>query len=189
MPPNILYEDLRFEYYTSDTVEGALTPTHHIHNEYVPVHSYYTVSIKLGNLIKTLRNKAVIVSINSKGKKYSEGGKWLDNHITVKTRSFGAYTVMIDTTAPKIIPVNISEGKYMSNRRTIRIKISDNLSGIRSYRGTIDGKWILMEYDAKNSMLTYLFDDAKVDKGEHIFKLIVKDNRWNSSEYKADFTR
>jgi len=77
----------------------------------------------------------------------------------------------------------------MSNRRTIRIKIGDNLSGIRSYRGTIDGKWILMEYDAKNSMLTYLFDDEKVDKGEHIFKLIVKDNRWNSSKYEVVFIR
>ena len=189
LPPNILYEDLRFEYYTSDTVEGALTPTHHIHNEYVPVHSYYTVSIKLGDLVKTLRNKAVIVSINSKGNKYSEGGKWLDNFITTKTRSFGAYTVMIDTTAPKIIPVNNFEGENMSNRRTIRIKIGDNLSGIRTYRGTIDGKWILMEYDAKKSMLTYLFDDEKVDKGEHLFKLIVKDNRWNSSKYEVVFIR
>ena len=76
----------------------------------------------------------------------------------------------------------------MSKSYSIRINIKDNLSGIKSYRAEIDGKWILMEYDYKNNKLIYSFDNS-IKKGQHKFNLIVKDNVNNKSEYNFNFTR
>ena len=45
----------------------------------------------------------------------------------------------------------------MTNHKFLTIKISDALSGIKSYDAYIDGEWILMEYDLKeNNYLTIL---------------------------------
>ena len=76
----------------------------------------------------------------------------------------------------------------MSKKWSISLKIRDNLSGIDSYRGTVDGKWILMQYDAKNKKLSYYFDE-KVPPGEHTFKLVVKDGVGNRSSFESKFIR
>ena len=96
--------------------------------------------------------------------------------------------VMVDTIHPVIRPVNISPGKNVSRQNTIRIKISDNLSGIKSYRGTINGKWILMDFDAKNQLLTYAFDD-RIHPGKNEFILTVKDYVGNETVYKASLIK
>ena len=54
------------------------------------------------------------------------------------------------------------------------------------YRGEIDGKWILFEYDEKTGTLTYTFDKDRMVFGKsHLLRLVVTDARENSSEYKA----
>ena len=69
------------------------------------------------------------------------------------------------------------------------MKISDDLSGISSYRATINGKWILMEYEYKTDLLTYDFNDKIISETENNFKLIVTDNVGNSSTFEATFFR
>ena len=76
----------------------------------------------------------------------------------------------------------------MSKAYSIRINIKDNLSGIKSYEGKIDEKWILMEYDYKNNKLIYSFDNS-IKKGSHDFQLIVIDKAENKSEYNFNFQR
>jgi hypothetical protein len=76
----------------------------------------------------------------------------------------------------------------MSRKWSISVKITDNLSGIKKYRGTVDGKWILMAYDAKNRKLSYYFDE-KVTTGDHIFRIVVTDEVGNIASYEADFVR
>ena len=75
----------------------------------------------------------------------------------------------------------------LKNQNTIKLRIEDKNSGIKSYRGEIDGKWILMDYDHKKGLL-YFDIDQNINKGEHTFKLKVIDNVNNTKEYKAKFT-
>ena len=119
---------------------------------------------------------------------YPEGGKWNGDNLGVKTRSFGGYAVAIDSISPKIKPINIYPGANMSGKWTISLKITDNLSGIASYRATVDNKWILMEYDAKKDLLFYSFDE-RVGKGKHDFRIVVTDKVGNKKEYQASFNR
>ena len=68
------------------------------------------------------------------------------------------------------------------------MRMSDNLSGIKTYLGYIDGQWVLMAWDFKSKVLSYTFDD-NLSHGKHTFELTVTDQKDNSSTYKADFYR
>lgn len=183
-PENSFYDSFNFIYSESESIEEGFSNVYHLHSEYTPVHKRFNLSIKTDSLPEFLREKAIIVRLNKNNDLRTKGGKWKNGFITAKVREFGRYTVVVDTIAPEIKPVNIHNKKKIYNYKTIKIKIIDDLSGIKFYRGTMNDKWILMEYDAKNYLLTYFIDD-RMKKGKNHFKLEVKDERGNLSVYKA----
>ncbi len=188
IPKGVLYEDTYFEYREAKGTTKTVSPIYWLHNHFTPMHKKMTLSIKNKNLTPYQKSRALIVSTIDRKSWYAEGGTWNGDNISVRTRSFGGYSIALDTIAPRIIPINIVQNVNMSKKWSISVKITDNLSGIGSYRGTIDGKWVLMAYDAKNDKLSYYFDE-KVTKGDHSFKIVVKDEVGNKSVYEADFVR
>jgi hypothetical protein len=78
--------------------------------------------------------------------------------------------------------------KNVKKQSSILVKVSDNLSGIKTYRGTLNGKWILMDYDEKNRLLTYAFDEM-MKPGKNLFVLVVTDAVGNFSRYEAPLIR
>jgi hypothetical protein len=56
------------------------------------------------------------------------------------------------------------------------------------YRAEIDGKWILMKFDAKNALLMHIFDGT-IAPGDHQLKLVVTDNRGNRTVLEKTFKR
>jgi hypothetical protein len=94
----------------------------------------------------------------------------------------------MDTTAPNIKLLNFDQEKSSFKQEKIKIKIGDNLSGIKSYRGTIDGNWVLMMHDNKEKQLTYIFDEKLVKTdGEHIFVITIVDKKGNSKKLTTKF--
>ena len=69
-----------------------------------------------------------------------------------------------------------------------QIKVKDDIAGLKKYTPAVDGKWILMEYDEKNDLLTYFFDEH-VQAGDHIFELTAEDEIGNISNFKISFKR
>ena len=86
---------------------------------------------------------------------------------------------------------SISEYKKTNDlqaTKTIEIKATDDLSGIKKYRAEIDGKWVLCEYDPKKDLLFYTFDE-NIKSGEHTFKIVVIDDKENKSTLSFQFKR
>lgn len=187
IPKDALYKDLPFHFSIADTLTGAITPTYFIHNEYTPLHKAINVSIKVGRLSEYERSKATIVHFDRNKRYYAKGGTWRNNYITAKSKKFGGFAVMIDTIPPKITPTNMFDNKDMSKNTTITVKIADNLSGVKSFRGTIDGKWVMMEYEAKKAKIFYTFDN--LSKGKHNFELTLTDGVGNESHVSIPFIR
>lgn len=187
IPKDALYKDLPFQFHTADTMSGAITPTYFLHNDYTPLHKAINVSIKVGRLSEYLRSKATIVHFDRRQRYYSKGGTWRNNYLTAKSKAFGGFAVMIDTIPPKITPTNIFANKNMAGNSTITVKIADNLSGVKSYKGSIDGKWVIMEYESKKAKLFYTFDN--LPKGKHNFELTLTDGVGNESKVSIPFTR
>lgn len=115
--------------------------------------------------------------------------KRIGDIIYTKTKTLGSYTVAFDKDKPSITPLNFSDGKWISNHKTLELKINDATTGIGNYRATVNGKFILMEYDYKTKKLVHFFDDNKVTDTENKLKLIVTDNVGNSSTFEATFFR
>ena len=106
-------------------------------------------------------------------------------YLICKSRELGYYKVMSDTIPPVIEEVNFRNNKNITKQNTLIIKIKDEQTGIDSYKATLNGEWILMEYDAKKNLLIYNFD-KKMVKGKNKFKLIVTDMLSNVSEYNCE---
>ena len=110
-------------------------------------------------------------------------------HWKTKVKDMGDFTLARDSVAPKISPSNFRANQWLSKLKFIKIKISDDFSGIKSYAGTINGQWALFEYEPKLKLLTYDFSDKVFEQAKHELELEVEDNVGNKSIYKTIFFR
>jgi len=182
IPKGALYNNIDFNYSYYNNIHFIGDPNN-------PLQKSCSINIKLNNLNDSLSDKMIIALITDKGYNLYAGGKIKDGYISTRTRSFGKYKIAYDTIAPTVIPVNFKENKWISKNKHLIVKIKDNLSGIKSYRGEIDGRWIRMEFDAKKSTLKYNFSDLVLKGEKHTFTLAVKDNVNNITNYKVIFYR
>jgi len=187
LPANVLYGDLNFQYSVSDSLNNTFSGVHHVLKKNIPVHDYYDMSIKVKKDSKPIQDKLLIVN-TSDGIRNVKDCIYDNNCVRCKVRVFGDFKIAVDTVPPVIKPFNIQNNKNLSLQKSIKILIDDNLSGIKTYSSTIDGNWILMEYEPKKKMLFYDFDGS-VAPGKHIFSLEVTDERGNTTKYQAIFFR
>ena len=182
IPKNAMYDD-------SPILFKTIGDTIHIGKKTQPLHKNITLTFDIEKYKTEDRNKLYISSLGNKNKPYYITTYKKNDKIIGKTKSFGKFTLTSDITSPVIKPINTHDGKWMSKSNLLQMKISDRNSGIKKYRGTINGKWVLMEYDAKKNLLSYNFLDKIHKSGENKFKLIVIDNVGNNSIFEMTFFR
>jgi hypothetical protein len=188
IPRNSLYSSIYMYYKASYPGNSAFYSTvHTLHQSPVPLHEPAQLSIYMDRIHEQADTKRFgIVRISALAGKLSWiGGTYRDGWIDAGISELGTYAVTCDTVPPVITPVE--PGKWRE-RKQIRIRITDALSGISTYRGEIDSKYALFEFDGKNAMLSYHFDDERLQPGYHQLKLTVTDGCGNKSEYRHAFT-
>ncbi len=185
IPANSIYETLLFTNKQLSSRKNYFSSTFEIGDIHVPLHLPITVSLKSLNLPYQLKAKAVIVSFDKKNKPVYEGGEWNNEFLSVKTKHFGTFAISVDTIAPQISLVSIPSDKN-PDASSLRTKIIDDLSGIKTYRATLDGKWLLMEYDAKKNLLSSDMKDISPGKN-HQLEIKVTDNAGNETTFSKEF--
>ena len=172
----------------SDKLESRLfAPVWKVHDSHEPLMRPVRLRIDASRVPKELKNKALIVSVQKNGSLSGLGGKWQGDFLEAQTSQFGNYSVAIDTVPPRITPL-FKERANMRGVSLLRFGIGDNLSGIASYEGYIDGEWVLFSYDAKYGALSYVFDKKRITRGKkHTLELRVTDNRQNQRIYTTSF--
>lgn len=148
----------------------------------IPLHK--PAKIEFTSSLKKNRNKIVIVRQNQKGKETALKTTFDKTKFYAETKELGTFYLKYDTTKPM---VEISNPKSQIPNSSIQVKITDNLSGIDTYNGYIDGQWVNFYYDAKNDVMEYKFDEF-CSKGEHLLKIIVTDMVGNKSTIQQKFT-
>ncbi|MEL6812919.1 MAG: M23 family metallopeptidase [Bacteroidota bacterium] len=182
IPSESLYEDAYLKIESSgDTLK--------LHEDVIPMHKNMTISVDVSNYSKEDISKLYIGRKNYRGAPYYNTTYRNGTKLSAKSRTFGTYILARDTTLPKITPINFDHEKWISKNETLELKIEDDISGISSYRATINGKYILTEYDYKKDVLVYDFDDNIVTETENNLKVIVVDNVGNSATFEATFFR
>ena len=173
------YEDFYMEFKVkNDTV--------FLHNETVPVHSNFNLTIDSKKYPEEKLSKMFIGKIDGKKIDYVPTTR-KETKFTAKTRELGTFLLTEDLVAPKISIIKPIEGKNLIEEKSISFKISDDLTGINSFNGFLNGKWILFEYEYKQKKLTYNFLDIIPNQGKNDLKLVVTDNVGNSSIFETSF--
>ncbi|MCB9231849.1 MAG: M23 family metallopeptidase [Bacteroidia bacterium] len=114
-----------------------------------------------------------------------------DGAVYASSGYYGTFCLMADSTPPVISAANFSAGKKIpASQGSLSIKVSDDFSGINSDKIllTLDGNWILGEFDAKTSKVNYNWKERPLN-GKHYLEVTVYDNAGNPAEqsYSIEF--
>jgi len=181
-PKYSFYDDIYFNFkYTNGIVK--------LHKKTIPLNKPFTLSFDVSEYPLKEQNKLFIARIFGKGKISYVNTKRKPNKLYTLNKNLGNYTLASDTKKPMIKPMNFKNGQWLTNKKKLKVYIKDALTGIKSYHATIDGKWILMEYEPKTGLLFYNFNDKKFSTAKHILKIVVKDQVNNTNTYIATFYR
>ena len=182
IPRGNLYTDLTLKY-TSKEDSTALAAVHSLHSEAVPLHKWADLSIRLQHDTLTNKQQYGIVRLH-KGRRNWVGGKYKNGWIHSTIRELATYSLAADTLPPVITPIN--PDTWVQKKR-ITIRMTDNLSGVDTFRGEIDGEYALFEFDGKKALLTYDFDPDRLTRGAHELNFTVTDACGNQSVYTRRF--
>ncbi|WP_029272298.1 M23 family metallopeptidase [Flavobacterium sp. KJJ] len=160
----------------------------YIHDDVVPVHSNFTITIKDSSYSESLRDKLFIGRISGKSSSYN-GTTRKGDVFTAKSKTLGQFGLVLDTIPPVITITKPIQDKVIDDMKKIQFTIGDSLSGIKSYNGYLNGNWILLEYDNKTRKITHNFDDGVVAEGPNDLKIEVVDNVGNVAIFETHFFR
>lgn len=180
-PAGTFYEDFDLNF-------DVKNDTLFLHDDTVPAHTNFTVSIEDTKSTELQKEKMFIGRIEGKKINYNPTYR-KENVFNTKVKILGKYALVSDAVAPKISIAAPVEGKWISEQKTIQFSIYDELSGIKSYNGYLNGKWVLFEYDNKTRKLTHYFSDGIAVDGANDLKIVVTDNVGNSTTFETRFFR
>jgi hypothetical protein len=191
-PESGFYSDMYLNYEAFvDSSEGYYSRIHQLSPALTPIHKAFEIAIKPAETFpEELKDKTFIGRCDLDNVIINYGGTWEKGYLRTRVKSFGDFVIMSDTTPPDIQVINF--GTRHSPGQTLRFRIRDNVVGGGSqrglrYEGSIDGRWVLMEYDAKNNLLTHLLE-SDLERGTHDFRLKVTDAMDNTRVFEQTFS-
>ena len=179
-PKNTFYYDEYLDFKVENGVAKIHSPT-------IPLDKSFTLTFDVSKYSEAEKQQLYIANIEyPKYPRYQYTRK-KDSTFYTTTKTLGNYTLKTDNQKPKINLLYFKDQQWISKRKTLKVKIFDVGSGIKNWRATIDGKWILTQYNHKKRILTYNFSDKKLVGSKHIFKIVVSDNVGNTNTLSATF--
>ena len=174
---NTFYDDLLMNIsYQSDTLN--------LGKEKDPFRS--SIMIKLPHKISDtleLRQSFVGKIINRKISYISS--KKNKSYIYASTSSLGEYIISKDTLKPDIKPINFTNKSNIKVKNTLKLRLKDDLSGIKNYSSYFNGNWALFEYEPKSNMIFHNLSDGIIKDGENELIIKYEDGVGNKGVYQA----
>lgn len=180
-PAGTFYED----FYMNFDVKNKIL---FLHEDIVPAHTNFSVSFEDTNSSENDKKKMFIASVNGNKLGFNTT-KLAGNTFTCKSRTLGQFTLAKDSIAPKIAIAKSIEGKWLTDKKSIQLTVSDDLSGVKTINGYLNDKWVLFEYESKTKKITHTFDNNLLAEGQNKLKVVVADNVGNSTIFETQFFR
>lgn len=179
-PKNTFYKDLFLDFKVEKGVAKIHTPT-------LPLDKSFTLTFDVSNYSEEEKKQLYIANVEKPTYPMYQFTRKKDSSFFTTTKILGKYALRSDTLKPSVSLLHFKDKQWISRLNTLKVKISDKGSGIKDYRATIDGEWILMEYNHRKKIATYNFNDKKLSGSKHIFKIVVSDNVGNTNTLSATF--
>ncbi len=147
-----------------------------------PLRKPYSIKVNKKIEDSIIRRQSYIGLINKNGKiSYLKTNKD-KNYLSTTSSILGSYVISRDSLKPEVKPLNFSLNKDISNQKTIRLRIYDKTSGIKSYNALINDKWALFEYEPKSNLIFHQIEDGIIKNGENNINIKVIDGVGNQTE-------
>jgi len=147
-----------------------------------PLRKSYNIKINKKIEDSIVRRQSYIGLINKNGKISYLNTSKNKNSFSVNSSILGSYILSRDSIKPEVKPLNFSLNKDISKQRTIRLRIYDNISGIKSYEVLINNKWALFEYEPKSNLIFHTIKDGIIKNGENSINIKVIDGVGNETK-------
>jgi hypothetical protein len=154
-----------------------------------PLQKSFEVRFKIPNQDSLITSQSFIAMLNSKGDPYFLSNQKKEGEWVGKSKIFGTFMISRDSLAPTIKPLNFKNDQWLSSSKYLKVKLTDDYSGIKSFRGEINGRWILLEHEPKNNSLIYDFNDLSFDESLHQLKIEAEDAVGNLTKLELKFYR
>jgi len=174
---NTFYDDLLMNIsYQSDTLN--------LGKEKDPFRSSITIKLphKISDTLE-LRQSFVGKIINRKISYISS--KKNKSYIYASTSSLGEYIISKDTLKPDIKPINFTNKSNIKVKNTLKLRLKDDLSGIKNYSSYFNGNWALFEYEPKSNMIFHNLSDGIIKDGENELIIKYEDGVGNKGVFQA----
>lgn len=160
-----------------------------IGNPQIPLAKSIGIRQSMDSIPEHRKPFASLMRITEKGGRVFVPTTRKDNELSTWTKILGHYQVGFDSIPPSVQPKNFVRQQKLPFFNFLTFKISDVGSGIQSYRGTINGKWMLLAYEPKKAQLTYDADHLVDAPGVYEIRLEVTDQVGNQSVFSTQITK
>jgi hypothetical protein len=137
--------------------------------------------------VASANKNRVVMQRFAGSKKDVQKVEWQGGWAAAKFRDFGNFQLMLDETAPEVVPIGFSNGSNLSKASRIAFTIKDNLEKFKNVRAELDGKWLRFTND-KGRNFIYVFDEM-CSRGEHTLVITAEDEAGNKTEKAFRFIR
>ena len=181
-PENTFYEDFLIQI-------GSKNDTISLHNPSVAVHKLFNLTLENKKYKEDELSQVFIARIGEKKQISAEKTIYKNGYFTTRTRNLGTFTLMKDTIPPVLKPMNFKQNGLVTGS-TLKVEVKDDLSGVESYSASINGEWVLFEYEPKTRTLTFDFSDINTQNTDtYKLEMMAKDGVGNLQKLTVTFKR
>lgn len=145
----------------------------------VPLWHGATLKLKVNEGAVADKSKLYIESFTKKGRS-AIIAEYKDGCMVATVKALTGFEVAVDTVPPSLTPVK--ENAWQRNGKVV-FSVGDKQTSVKSFKGTLDGKFVLFSYSSKNGSLELDLKRENVSRGEHLLRVEVVDACGNSSAY------
>lgn len=145
-----------------------------------PLFGFATISLKLK---RPVAHPEKLYIVSHYGSERYMGGAYKDGWVTGQVRELGAtYEVAYDDAPPVVSGFSIGRDRLF-------IATNDAQSGLASFEGTVDGRFVLFEHQEKSNMLVCHLKESPVERTgkPHHFTFVATDKCNNKRVFTTDF--
>lgn len=180
VPKGVLFDDLFLDIKLQEG--SGLSWKYNLTDSVYPMLKGSKISFWLGNDLPVDKSKLYIRHFEYDDTS-SIGGVFEEGWITAPITVLDSYDVAIDTVPPLLSP--LGEDAWMKEGKVV-LSFEDKETSLKSFRGTLDGEFILFEYNSKNSAFTLDMKREKVARGKHSLSLQVVDECGNKALFEKE---
>lgn len=183
MPPKALYQDLYLQYGSEPVATpGVFSAQYRLDRDRIPLHQPVELAIRPFPYPPTLRSKLTIVRVKEDGTFQFCASRWDSEWLRCNIYSLGKFQIVADTISPTI---KLTSHKANSQLQIFQFTVKDNLPSSQGlkYHATLNGQWVLAEYDLKNDQITCRIPASDWQESSYDFKLLVEDPVGNKTSY------